>query len=92
MAIATFTKDPDATLDYQINWAAWLEDEDIITDSSFVSNSDNITVDSSSFTDTTSTVWLSGGQAGSSYEITNRITTALGRVDDRTIKIKCKDL
>ena len=92
MAIATFTKDPDATLDYQINWAAWLADDDTISNSSFISNSDDITVESSSFTDTTSTVWLSGGQAGSSYEITNRITTTLGRIDDRTIKIKCKDL
>jgi hypothetical protein len=92
MAIATFTKDPDATLDYQINWATWLADDDTISNSSFISNSDDITVESSSFTDTTSTVWLSGGQAGSSYEITNRITTTLGRIDDRTIKIKCKDL
>ena len=92
MAIATFTKDPDSTLDFQINWTSWLNNDDTIIDSVFVANSEGITIESSSFTDTITTVWVSGGDAGATYEITNSITTDMGRIDDRTIKIKCKDL
>jgi len=82
-------KDPGAVLDYAIHWSAWL-DTDTITDSEWTAT-EGITVDSSSFTDTVSTVWLSGGTAGESYIVTNHITTVAGRQDDRSIKIKCKE-
>jgi hypothetical protein len=38
-------------------------------------------------TATVALVWLSGGAAGQSYVITNRITTAQNRTDDRSIQI-----
>jgi hypothetical protein len=34
---------------------------------------------------------LSGGTAGTSYAVTNTITTAAGLTDQRTITIECKD-
>lgn len=85
----TFTKDPDSVLDYAQDWSAWL-DTDAITESSW-SAATGITVDSDSFTDTVSTVWLSGGTIGVSYIVTNHITTAGGRKEDRSIKIKVKE-
>jgi len=81
----TFKKDPSAVLDYQINWATWL-DGDSILGSSWIVPSD-LTEVSSSHTATTATIWLSGGML-ISYEVTNRIVTAGGRTDDRTIIIK----
>jgi hypothetical protein len=84
-------KDPDATLDYKRNWGPWLADADddtIVTSTWIVP--DGLTKDSESNDTTTATVWLSGGTAGLSYDVVNRITTAQGRTDDRTLIIMCR--
>lgn len=86
-----FTKDPDAVLDYRIDWSAWLG-EDTITGSSWVTDSGDITIDSNTYTDTDTTVWLSGGEAQVGYRITNSIETAAGRKNDRSFIIVCKEL
>lgn len=87
----SFVKDPDAVLDYVVDWAAWLG-EDMLSASAWAAQ-DGITVDSSSFEATgAATVWLSGGTVGTTYTVTNHITTAAGRQNDRSIKIKCKNL
>lgn len=80
-----FTKDPDAVLDYKIDWSSWLG-TDTITASSWTAE-DGITIDSNEFDDTETVVWLSGGTEGYRYVVTNHITTAGGREDDRSIKI-----
>lgn len=84
--MTTFKKDPDATLDYSIDWSAWL-DSDVITASAWTLPPDITEAKASTYTDSVATVWLSGGVAGASYEVSNRITTVLGRIDDRTITI-----
>jgi hypothetical protein len=84
-----FTKDPDAVLDYEWDWSDWLG-SDIIVSSDWVLP-DGIVEDSSTHTDTTSTIWLSGGTVGESYEVVNRITTTAGRIDDRTCKFRIKE-
>ncbi len=81
-----FRKDPQAILDYVIDWSDWL-DGDTITASTWTAPT-GITVDSDSHTTTATTVWLSGGTLGETYSLVNHITTAAGREDDRTIKIK----
>lgn len=82
----TFAKDPDAVLDYQVDWTAWLADGETIASSQMLAGT-GITVDSVSNTATTATVWLSGGTVGEAYEVTNRITTTQARTDDRTMRI-----
>jgi hypothetical protein len=47
--------------------------------------------DSDSFTATGTVIWLSGGTAGTSYLLTNRVTTTGGRTYDQSIKLKCKE-
>ena len=81
----SFVKDPDAVLDYQVNWSDWLNGDTIST-SAFAADP-GITVDSDANTSTAATVWLSGGTAGSIYQVVNSITTAAGRSDDQTITI-----
>lgn len=83
-------KDPDEVKDYGINWATLLSTDTIATSTWTVP--DEITMDSDSHTTTATTVWLSGGTAGESYSLLNRIVTAGGRTYDRTVKLKMKSL
>lgn len=80
-------KDPNATLDYGFDWSEWLATGDTISSSDWTVPA-GLTEVSASNTTTTATVFLSGGTAGSSYDVVNRITTANGRTDDRTITIR----
>lgn len=78
-------KDPDAVLDYAIDWSDWL-DGDTIATSQWVMPS-GIVLDSDSKTTLIATAWVSGGTADNTYTLTNRITTAAGRTQDRSIKV-----
>jgi hypothetical protein len=82
-------KDPDATIDYTVDWADWLE-SDTIASAAWVLST-GITLSAQSNTDTTATAWVSGGTAGTTYTATCRITTAAGRIDDRTIRLVVRD-
>jgi len=98
---SSWTKDPEAVLDFKFDWKAstngrgptdWLAAGETIGTHS-VTASTGLTVDSSSVTDTNTsvTVWLSGGTAGSIYNVTAHIVTSANREDDRTITIKCEE-
>ena len=84
-----YVKDPDAVLDYPMNWADWLDGDTISTSTWTVP--DGITKDSDSKTTSATTIWLSGGTAGLDYTLINHIVTAAGREDDRTIIIKVRE-
>lgn len=90
MGIKTFLKDPDAVLDYEMDWSDWLVDTDTIVTSTWTADT-GITIDSNTNSTTSATVWLSGGAAGSSYTVTNSIVTDDGRADDRSITIRCSE-
>lgn len=82
---AKIKKDPNATLDYSFNWAAWLAlAADTIVSVAWV-KSTGLTIVSQSFTTTSATVFLSGGVLGALESLTCRITTAGGRTEDRTV-------
>lgn len=78
-----YEKDPDATLDYTIDWSAWLTtiNDTIIT--STWDMADGPTWVDETFTDTTTTIWLSGGTDGTLYAISNTIATEGGRTNSR---------
>lgn len=82
-------KDPDEVLDYQIDWSARLAG-DTITGSEWIV-AEGITRDSDSHTSSATTIWLSGGTVGDRYDMTNRITTAGGRVMDQSVRLKIKE-
>jgi len=83
-----FIKDPQAILDYQINWASWLGADTISTSTWTVPA--GITKVSDSNTTTTTTIWLSGGTVDTDYDIVNHIKTVGTREDDRTIHIQVR--
>lgn len=89
---ASFSKDPDAVLDYTLDWSSWLNSAggDVIATSVWTVPAGIATVGNTNSGNQT-TVWLSGGTAGQSYAVSNRITTAGGRTEDRTIQINVVD-
>ena len=84
-----YTKDPNAVLDYTVDWETWLGGDTISTSAWTVGT--GLTEDSDSNTTTSATVWLSGGTTGTDYACTNRIVTAAGRTEDRTIHIRVRE-
>lgn len=84
-----YLKDPDAALDYVINWSDFLGADTIASDSWTVQT--GITSDLQTNTATTSTIWLSGGTIGAEYALTNRIVTAGGRIEDKTIYVRVRE-
>jgi len=85
-----FNKDPDAVLDYVVDWTSWLAG-DTISSAQVVTYDAGITVESDSVDGDLHTIWLSGGTVGTGYTITSRITTGLGRTQDHSILIICKE-
>lgn len=93
MAISTgfdVVKDPDARLDYPLDWSRWLEAFETITSVAF-SADPGIVIDSQSNTTKAATVWLTGGTEGQTYRVVCRVTTSSGRIDDRTFVVRCAE-
>ena len=90
--IIQFEKAASAVLDYTIDWGTdWLVTGDTISTSTWTAQS-GVTIDSSSNTSTTATAWISGGSNGRGYTVKNRIVTAGGRTEERSILIVVKDI
>jgi hypothetical protein len=85
----TFPKDPNAVLDYTIDWTRWLAADQVVTSEWLVPT--GLTKVGDSKTASSATVWLSGGTAGQSYTVTNRITTTGGRTEDRSFTIRVEE-
>ena len=80
-------KDPDAVLDYFIDWQPKLDPvADTIATSTWTLPA-GITLHQQGFSDTKTLIWLKNGTAGNTYAIHNRITTAGGRTFDQTVTI-----
>ena len=88
--MVAFIKDPSAVLDYGLDWSHWLSAGETIVSAEWTI-ADGITMQSHSESATATLVWLSGGIAGQDYHIKCRITTSLGRVDERTITIAVRE-
>lgn len=94
------TKDPQAVLDYTFDWRAytngtgktdWLATGETINTKTITATT-GITVNSSALSDsdTSVTVWLSGGTADRDYVVGCKITTDGGRTDKRSIIVQCR--
>ena len=84
-------KDPEAVLDYAVDWGAEYLSGDALADSSWSVSPfepDGATVAGSAFDLLISTVQVAGGKPGRIYRITNHVTTASGREDSRSIILR----
>ncbi|MCC6389152.1 MAG: hypothetical protein IT167_01020 [Bryobacterales bacterium] len=82
----TFTKDPNAVLDYSVDWTRWLDGDAIATSEWTVPA--GLTKVNDTHTTKAATVWLSGGTVSQTYTVTNRITSTGSRTDDRSFDVK----
>lgn len=87
--MSSFVKDPQATLDYAVDWEPWLG-VDTIQSVTWTVDA-GITQANASNTTTSATIWLSGGTVGTKYKAVCRVTTAAGRIDERTIYVEVRD-
>lgn len=83
----TFVKDPNARLDYSVNWTRWLDGDSLQTVSWFITPPTGLASVSTSNTTGIATIWLASGTAGQVFQVRNHIITAGGREDDRTFTI-----
>ena len=84
-----FVKDPQANLDYSLDWEPWL-DGDTLTTSVWVLESP-LAGSNEAFDTTTTRIFISGGDAGNSYLAVNTITTAGGLTDERSFEIRVRN-
>jgi hypothetical protein len=78
--------DPDATLDFVIDWSDWLDTGEALAASSW--SASGATVVTSGYDDTSATVWIHAS-TGPRVVLTNSITTdnTPARIDNRTLII-----
>ncbi len=84
-------KDPDAVLDYSVDWGAEYLGGDVLAESTWSVEPDEpggVTVAGSNFDATTATVKASAGAAGNVYRLVNEVVTSSGRVDSRSIVLR----
>ena len=88
--VKEIVKDPDSELDWQWDWSEWLAamDDDVLDAGSSEFIATGLTIINSNFDSVagTATVWVSGGTLGEVAEVTCRIRTVAGRVEDSTKK------
>lgn len=84
-------KDPEALLDYSVDWGADYLTGDVLTESGWaVSPAEvgGVSIVSSRFDLLVSTVQVAGGVPGRIYRLTNHVITAEGREDSRSIMLR----
>ena len=86
----TFFKDPNAVLDYTVDWSLWMTSGDSISSVDWTVESGLLDAQETNDADS-ATIWLSGGTAGTAYKIVSQITTADTRIAERAFEVQIID-
>lgn len=84
-------KDPDAELDYAVDWGAEYLGSDALAQSDWEvapDEVDGVTILASGFDLLVATVKAGGGIPGRLYRLTNRVVMASGLIDNRSITLR----
>jgi len=90
VSLQSLDKDPNSVLDFLVDWFAWLQVSEVITDH-IVTITGSVVEDSSDHDNSTVTVWLSGGEVGEFTLVTVRVTTNQGRTEDKSFRLVIKE-
>lgn len=84
-------KDPEAALDYAVDWGAEYLNGDAVSQSSWTvvpTEPGGLSIVQSSFDASIATVTASGGVAGHVYQLTNQVVLVSGLTDSRSIVLR----
>jgi hypothetical protein len=84
-------KDPEAVLDYAIDWGAEYLGGDLLSESLWSvspDEADGVRIVGDSFDASVTRVKAAGGQPGKIYKLTNHVVLDSGRSDDRSIVLR----
>lgn len=82
-----YQKDPDDTLDYSFDWGPWLGGDTLASSTFDFVDQAGLVINTQSFDDVSSTVWLSAGTNGLVGRLVNRVSTAGGRTVERELVV-----
>lgn len=86
-----YLKDPDATLDYSVDWASRYLGTDSVAASSWTIEpleTGGLMLVNESLSDGVSTAVLADGVAGHVYRVVNRVMLVSGLVDERQMSVR----
>ena len=88
-----YLKDPEARVDYAIDWADYLDGQTIAASTWSVEpvEQGGIAVDEASFALLRTAARLSGGVIGHGYSISNLVTLSDGSADSRSINLRVEE-
>ena len=96
---AQWTKDPQAVLDFAVDWSLWMTTGDYLVSCSFAPSSPDITIISQTIGNTlagtsnaNAVAWIGGGVQGTRYTVTCHVTSASGLQDERTFSLLVENL
>jgi hypothetical protein len=92
--VAIFVKDPAATVDYAVDWAAGYLANQTITGSNWnvePEEAGGIVVTASGIEPDKTRATLSAGKIGRLYHITNLVSFSDGRNDERTLVVRVEE-
>jgi hypothetical protein len=86
-----FLKDPNARLDYEVDWSAMCgADRSIVSSSWLVSpqREGGVAVSGDSLDGNVARVWIDGGEDGDLVLVVNRAVFSDGAIDERSVTIR----
>jgi hypothetical protein len=85
-----YLKDPQATVDYAIDWALYLNGKAIVASAWSVAPEEfgGVAVEEASFDTTRTAARASGGHAGHIYSLANQIALSDGSSDRRSVTLR----
>ena len=84
--MTAYTKDPDATERFTVDWSDRL-DGDTISTATWSQSPSGLTLSGDTSDDTSASTLVSGGTIGDTHTITNRITTSGGETLDQSFTL-----
>lgn len=91
--MSLYAKDPQARIDHDLDWSAYLAGQSIVASTWTVMPDEEggVAVDAQAFEARRAGVRLSGGRIGRLYRVTNRVTLSDGQVDERSIHFRVEE-
>lgn len=87
-------KDPEASIDYSVDWGARYLSDDTLMESSWSvvpTEPGGVLVVGSSADEKVATVQVTGGVPGRMYRLVNHVITGAGREDSRSIMLRVEE-